>query len=169
MNLFTKGRGLFNAVKAQSYLLGNVALTATFTTINQITSAFGSVSFERGVKVGVKAIGGAALHAGVLAWQNPEASAVVITRIVFDVTTKSTAASTTDIGTTATSATTSSDTLIDGLDTSTAAITADNLDNHGTNGKSLQKLASGKWVTFTEASGNVTGMVANAYIHYVVV
>jgi hypothetical protein len=119
--------------------------------------------------VAIKAITGAALHAGVLNWQNPESSAIVILRIIFDVTTDSTGASTTDIGTTATSATTASDNLIDGLDSGSAAIVADNLINGGTNGKASQKLASGKWVTFKEASGDATGLVANAYIEYVVI
>src|SRR5262245_13163775 len=110
---------------AQFGLIG----TVTRAILNQIGAAFGSVSFDRGVKVGVKAITGAVLHAGVLSWQNPEASAILITRVVYDVTTKSTGASTTDIGTTATSATTASDNLLDGIDTGTATGVFDNADD----------------------------------------
>lgn len=117
-------------------------------------------------KIATKAIGGAALHAGVLAWQNPESVSIIVTRVVLDRTTKSTGASTMDIGTTATSATTASDNLIDGVNSGATEAVEDNLNDAGTNGKARQKLASGKWVTFKEASGDATGLVANAYIHY---
>lgn len=157
-NRITRGAGLFGSLYIGGYKL-----------IASVASAFGSVAFDRAPKVAIKAITGAALHAGVLNWQNPESSAIIILRIIYDVTTNSTGASTTDIGTTATSATTASDNLIDGLDSGSAAIVADNLINGGTNGKASQKLASGKWVTFKEASGDATGLVANAYIEYVVI
>lgn len=117
-------------------------------------------------KVAMKALSGAAVHAGVVAWQNPESVAIIITRVLLDRTTKSTGASTMDIGTTATSATTASDNLIDGVTSSATEGVEDNLNDAGTNGKSKQKLASGKWVTFKEASGDTTGLVANAYIYY---
>jgi hypothetical protein len=118
------------------------------------------------IKVAKKPLTGAALHAGVQAWQNPETVAIVIERVLLDRTTKSTGASTMDIGTTATSATTASDSLIDGVNSGAAEAIEDNLSDAGTNGKARQKLAAGKWVTFKEASGDATGLVANAYIHY---
>ncbi len=154
-NRLTRGAGMFGAL-----YIGGQKLVAS------VASAFGTVPFDRAPKIAIKAITGAGLHAGVLNWQNPEAGAIIITRIVYDVTTKSTGASTTDIGTTATSATTASNNLITALDTGTAVICADNFDNKGASGKALQKLAAGKWVTFKEASGDVTGLVANAYIIY---
>jgi hypothetical protein len=129
-------------------------------------AAFGTVTFDRAEKVAIKALGGVALQAGVQAWQNPEATAIIITRIVLDRTTKSTGASTINVGTTAVSATTSSDNLIDGVDSGATEGAEDNINDAGTNGKARQKLAAGKWVTFTSASGDVTGLVANAYIHY---
>lgn len=106
---------------------------------------------------------------GVLAWANPEDGDIVITRVVANITKKSTAASTINIGTTATNATTSSDNLIDGLDAGTDTITADNFDNAGTNGKSLQKLATGKWITVSRASGAVAGLEGKLYVDYIVV
>lgn len=157
-NRLTRGAAMFGAVYVGGYKL-----------IASVASAFGVIAFDRAPKVAIKAITGAALHAGVLNWQNPESSAILILRVIFDVTTDSTGASTTDIGTTATSATTQSDNLIDGVDSGTAPIVADNLINGGTNGKASQKLAAGKWVTFKEASGDATGLVANAYIEYVVI
>lgn len=124
---------------------------------------------ERAVKVARVALGATDTGGGVLAWQNPETSSIIITRIELDVTTKATAACTVDVGTTATNATTSSDNLVDGLDVGTAAGTFNNIDDKGTNGKSHQKLASGKWVTGSRASGAATGLVGYAYIHYFII
>lgn len=102
---------------------------------------------------------------GIGAWQNPERVSIIITRLVVDVTTQSTGACTMDAGTTATNATTSSDNLIDGASLAAVAV-FDNGGDAGTNGKQKQKLASGKWVTFSRATGASAGMVGKAYIHY---
>lgn len=123
---------------------------------------------ERIPKVARLAITGAALHAGVLAWQNPEQTAIAILRAELDVTTVATAAATVDIGTTATSATTQSNNLITGKDVNAAAGLFNNIDDKGASGKSHQRLAAGKWVTVKEASGDVTGLVAVLYVEYVV-
>lgn len=103
--------------------------------------------------------------AGVLSWANPEAVSIIITRIIVDVTTQSSGACTVDFGSTATTSTTSSDNLIDGLSVATAGV-YDNISDIGTNGKSRQKIATGKWVTGTVASGSATGLVGSAYITY---
>lgn len=121
------------------------------------------------VKVAKVALGALDTGGGVLAWQNPEGAAIVIQRILLDVTTKATGACTIDVGTTATNATTSSDNLIDGKDIHTAAGVFDNFDDAGDNGKSKQRLASGKWVTGSKASGAAAGTVGFAYIEYVVI
>lgn len=104
---------------------------------------------------------------GVLSWANPESGSIIITRVVIDVTTKATAACSIDVGTTAVSATTSSDTLMDGVDVGTAAGTFDNIEDQGTNGTSRQKLATGKWVTASVSGGGASaGLVGYAYIEY---
>jgi hypothetical protein len=105
---------------------------------------------------------------GVFAWANPHENTVLIERVVVHVTTVATAACTLDIGTTATSAVTSSDTLLDGLDVNSAAGVFDNITDKGSNGKSRQTLASGKWITASKASGATAGLVGYAYIQYVV-
>ncbi len=102
---------------------------------------------------------------GVLAWQNPEAGAIIVTGLVIDLTTKSTAASTCDFGTAA-NGTTSNDGLIDGLDTGTAAGTFDNNTDKGTNGKTRQRLAAGAYVTGSQATGAAAGLAGYAYISY---
>jgi hypothetical protein len=161
-----------SSVDATTLKKGGTAITPTATQLNQIGSAFGTVNFDRGVKVAKKSLTGAGLHAGVLNWQNPEASSILVLREVLNVTTVATAACTVDSGVTATSATTASDTLIDGLDVNSAigVFDSNNDTDNGTNGVAKpQLLAAGKWVTFKEASGNATGLVADAYIYYVVV
>lgn len=114
------------------------------------------------------ALGVADTGGGVLSWANPESDSIVITRVVIDVTTKSAAACTLDVGTTATNATTSSDNLLDGADVATAGV-FDNITNKGDNGKSLQKLAAGKWVTASKATGAAAGLKGFAYIEYFII
>jgi len=105
---------------------------------------------------------------GIFAWQNPHENAILITGLYLDATTAATAACTIDCGTTATSATTSSDNLIDGLDVNAAAGVFNNFTDNGTNGKTRQRLASGKWVTGSKATGASAGLVGYAYIKYIV-
>lgn len=121
---------------------------------------------DRVPKVAILVITGAALHAGVLNWQNPEGVDIIIEKTVLDVRTVATGACTADVGTTATSATTASDTLIDGVDVNAALIVADSITNKGTNGLPTRRLAADKWVTVKEATGNATGLVAELYVFY---
>jgi len=103
---------------------------------------------------------------GVLSWQNPLAVTIMITKILVDVTTHATGACTVDVGTTATSATTQSDNLADGVDVGTAAGTFSTSDQAGANGRTQQKLAAGKWLTISKDSGASAGLVGFAYITY---
>lgn len=103
---------------------------------------------------------------GVFAWQNHHSESVIVTRVVIDLTTKSSGAGTLDVGMTATSAATSADNLIDGLDVNAATGVFDNVENQGTNGTGAQKVASGKWITASKATGNMAGIVGYCYLHY---
>lgn len=116
------------------------------------------------VKVPVAAVDTAG---GFFSWTNPEGGAIAVMAIELDITTASTAACTVDVGAQATSATTLSDNLIDGKSVATAGL-FNNVADVGTNGKSHQRLASGKWVTGSVASGASAGVVGNVYIHYIV-
>jgi len=120
-------------------------------------------SNEKTVKVPLAA---GASAGGVLAWQNPETGAIIVTGLVIDLTTKSTGASTADFGTAA-NGTTSNDGLIDGLDTGTATGTFDNNTDKGTNGRTRQRLAAGAYVTGSQATGAVAGLAGYAYITYI--
>ncbi|MDP4117669.1 MAG: hypothetical protein Q8873_00550 [Bacillota bacterium] len=143
-----------------------VAVTATAAQLNKSALLESS---DRAAKVVRVALAAADTGGGVLAWANPESSSILVQRVIFDVTTKSTGACTLDVGATATNATTSADNLMDGIDVGTAAGVFDNVENQGTNGTSVQKLASGKWITASKASGAAAGLVGYAYIEYVVI
>jgi hypothetical protein len=133
------------------------------------TGSTGALAVARLPQIVRVALGTGTSGGGVFAWQNTTGAAILVTRVLLDVTTATTGACTVDIGTTATSATTSSDTLIDGLDVNAAAGVFDNITDKGTNGKSRQRLASGKWVTGSQASGAIAGIVGYVYIEFVVV
>lgn len=107
---------------------------------------------------------------GVFAWQNPTGKRIVVKEVALDVTTQSTGACTLDIGTTATSAATLSDTLLDGISVATTGLfSSTDATDKGTNGSAKGRtLAADKWVTASQASGAVAGLVGNALITYVV-
>jgi len=121
------------------------------------------------VKVAKIALAAVDTAGGVFSWQNDETVSIIVQRLILDVTTASTGACTLDCGTTAASATTKIDNLIDGLDVNAAAGVFDNVEDQGTNGTSRQKLAAGKWVTGSVASGASAGIVGFAYIQYIVI
>jgi hypothetical protein len=103
---------------------------------------------------------------GLFAWRPEDQSrSHYITRIGIDITTASTGASTIDYGI-GTTATTSNDTLMDGLSGAATGF-FDNTKNIGTNGVGVKKLAAGSYVTGSQASGDTTGLVGNIIIEYI--
>lgn len=149
------------------FMVGGTQVTSTAAEINAIATAGGALHpADRAVKCAVVALSGTALNAANLPlWVAP--ADCFILRVLLDITTQSTGASTIDIGYTATSGTTSSDTLLDGVSGASVAL-FDSMNaalDSGANAKA-QKAASGGFITADEASGDVTGLVANAYIYY---
>lgn len=146
--------------------LTNKTLTAPTITLPMIDSLqYAATDRQNFVKV--VTLAGATIHAGVVALMTLDAD-ILITRVILDVTTKSTGASTVDIGYTAVSAVTASDTFLDGIDTGTGIGTYDSMDaslDSGANAKA-QKGVSGKWITIKEASGDTSAMVGKVYIYY---
>lgn len=169
MNQISRGH-----TKTGKLTVGGVTLTSA-TTLNQVGAAFGTVNAERLIKVGRLALTGAAINAGtggVIAWTNPEAGSIIILNVHLAVTTVSTGACTLDIGTTATTATTTSDNIFDGIDATTTApvyysMSDAALDTGANIG--IKPLATGKWVTIDEKTGDATGLVGVLYIEYVLV
>ena len=141
-------------------------LVATVAELNLLDNA------DRVVKVAKVALGHVDTGGGVFAWQNDEGASIIVQRVILDVTTKATEACTIDVGTTDTGATTSSNNLIDGLDVHSATGVFDNIEDNGGaegSGATKQKLASGKWVTASKATGATAGLAGFAYIEYIVI
>ena len=126
--------------------------------------------FESRVKVAKVALKGGNVNTFAFAWQNPESVAIIVQRVVVDVTTSATAGALLDVGPAAT-ATTASDKLIDGLDIATAVICADNITNKGNNGASLCRLdvAGGTtaFITGKILIANAAALAGNVYIEYI--
>jgi hypothetical protein len=94
---------------------------------------------------------------GALSLANPFGERVVVMDVILDVTTKSSGAAAVDAGIAA-NGTTSSDTLLDGLDVGTSAIIGNNIDNKGTHGGRGIAWSSSQYITVT-ASATLAGLV----------
>lgn len=155
-----------NAVTTAKILASNVT-TAKIAAAN-VTNAKLATDC---MKVAEVALAGGAANAFALAWQNPESVAILVTRILVDITTAGgTATAVLDVGPAA-SATTHSDTLLDGVDANATA-TYDNLlaDDAGTNGLTSAKLdengGTTDYITAQILTEAATDLVGNAYIFY---
>ena len=147
--------------------LDNVPVTATAAELNKLDGVtILPADINRSMKKVTGALALVGTAGGVFSWANPEAGAILVQHVVLNVTTKATGACTIDVGTTATNATTLSDTLIDGVDVNAAAGIFTNDESAGTNGKPFKRLAAGKWVTASVASGAITGLVGTYEIYY---
>ena len=104
----------------------------------------------------------------VLGWQNPEAVAI-LAAIVCDLTTAATGTPTADAGVAA-NATTSSDTLMDGIAIGDAVKVISSYSDGGSNGKAVRKVdakgGTNDHITITP-SASAAGLVGSAYIIYV--
>jgi len=100
-------------------------------------------------------------------WTNIEEGAVIVDEILVDVTTKTTSACTLDVGYTATSTATSSDTMLDGQDINTATGVFNSMKGAGTgNAVGAVKVAKGKYITASKKTGAAAGLVGKWYLHY---
>ena len=105
---------------------------------------------------------------GVAALANPEGRTVYVTFCALNVTTKTTGACTVNVGIAA-DGTTTSDDLIDGMDINAATGVFTNLLNPGSNGKAGQPWAADEFLTVTETSGAIAGLVGEVLVKYVLV
>lgn len=101
----------------------------------------------------------------VLSLANPEGADLIITRFILNITTPATGAANADAGVAA-DGTTSSDTLLDGVDIGSAAAIFCNIDDQGTNGQSVLTWDSDEYITVTP-SATAAGLVGYAYIEYI--
>ena len=119
------------------------------------------------VASGVLAAGNA--NAFAFAWQNPESTAILVHRVLINLTAAGgTGSSVINVGTGAT-ATTASDNLIDGPDINTTNL-FDNITDKGSNGKSKQKMdamgGTTDYVTGQILVANAASLAGKYYIFY---
>ena len=101
----------------------------------------------------------------IAAWAPPGAASQLITRVIVNVTTKSTGAANLNVGIAA-NATTSNSSLIAAVAVGSAAVVLDSMTGlSGLIPAAAQSIPSASYVTFN-ASAATTGMVATAYIFY---
>jgi len=126
-----------------------------------------------GLKIVKGTLTAGAANAFALAWQNPESSKILVTRVMLRIETAGgTATSVIDVGPGA-SATTHSDTLIDGLDINQTGI-FDNITNKGSNGLAIGCVLDEKDGTTDYITGQIlteaaSALVGKYYIFYTVV
>lgn len=107
------------------------------------------------------ATAGAAAALSVL---NPEGVDVIIDDLELDVTTHATAACTLAVGVAATSV--SANNLMDAVDVGTATGLFDLTTNHGTAGRTKQIWPATGFLTVSQGTGAIAGLVANLNVHY---
>lgn len=102
------------------------------------------------------------------AWQNPEDTAVIVHRVIADVTTAAGAAATMDIGIT-TGDDQTADNLLNGFDINDTGV-YDNIDDQGTNGESKGRMdkkgETNDYITGKILDANASNLVGNVYIYY---
>ena len=138
----------------------------------KLSSEFSAIATELNSNIKVVEV---ALTAGdaddfALAWQNPESTAIMVQRVLVDLTTAGGSAnSVLDIGS-AVDATTTSNNLIDGLDLNTTGL-FDNIDDGGTSGAATARLdengGTTDYITGQILVANAAALVGNVYIEYV--
>lgn len=160
--LTTESGSTFNV--AGTFQMAGVGVTATAAQLNSTSRI--SANASRLPQIAKIALAAVDTGGGVFSWVNPEAVAINVLRVDVEVDTIATGACSIDVGITAVSATTQSDTLIDGLDIHTATGVFTTIDQAGTNGKSRGQVAIGGWITATKDSGASAGIVGNAFIQY---
>jgi hypothetical protein len=99
---------------------------------------------------------------GVFSLTNTYGTTLVVTRVILLVGTASSGACAIDVGTTPTSATTSSNNLIDGVSVATAGV-YDNIQDAGSSGESVQKWTSGSFLTASVSGGGATAGLVGTY------
>lgn len=148
---------------------GSASIKAVGTLVVRGTPIAPDISTNRVIAAGYVSgtLAGTGVTAGDLfSWANPSAGAILVTDLIVNRTTKSTGASTADFGTAA-NATTSSDNLIDGLNTgATEANGENNHQNAGTNGKDAVYMAATTFLNGSEASGDTAGLVGTVQVYF---
>lgn len=161
------GSGKVDAIDVTTLDIGGTTVTATAAQLNQASKV---ANADRVPNVAVVALAAVDTAGGLFAWENPEASKVLVTGLRVHVTTAASGACTADIGP-AVDGTTLNDTGIDGLDVNAATGVFDYEDGGGANGNKYlvvdENGGTTSFITGSVASGASAGIVGNVYIEYV--
>lgn len=129
-------------------------------------------AIEAGQKVAKGTLKAGNANTFAFAWENPEASKIIVTRVLINITTAGgTGSSVLDVGVVADAASTA-DTLIDGLNLNATGI-FDNITDTGEHGKSRQVVdkngGANDYITGKILAQNATALVGKYYIFYTVI
>jgi hypothetical protein len=125
---------------------------------------------ESRIKIAKVALTGGAVNSFAFVWVNQETVPIMVQRVLVDIKTAgATATSVIDIGPAA-DATSTSDTIIDGLALTSTGL-FDNITDKGTNGKSRIRLdergGTTSYITGKILTANAAELVGNVYIEYI--
>lgn len=131
-----------------------------------------AASDAAGLKVAKGTLKAGNANAFAFVWENPEASKIIVTRVLINITTAGgTGSSVLDVGVVA-DATSTADTLINGLDLNATGI-FDNITDKGEHGKSRQvvdeKGGTNDYITGKILTQNAATLVGKYYIFYTVI
>lgn len=133
----------------------------------------GYPGFSSDFKVAKVALAAGAANAFAFAWQNPESSKIIVHKVIVNRTTAGgTATSVLDVGP-ANDATSTADTIIDGLNLNTTGV-ADNIADKGTNGTTRSVLLDANGGTTDYITGKILvekadDLVGYVYIYYSII
>jgi len=131
-----------------------------------------AASDAAGLKVAKGTLKAGNANAFAFVWKNPEASKIIVTRVLINITTAGgTSSSVLDVGVVA-NATSTADTLIDGLNLNATGI-FDNITDKGDDGKSRQVVdengGTNDYITGKILDQNAAALVGKYYIFYTVI
>lgn len=131
-----------------------------------------AASDAAGLKVAKGTLAAGNADAFAFAWENPEASKIIVTRVLINITTAGgTGSSVLDVGVVS-NATSTADTLIDGLNLNATGI-FDNITDKGSSGKSRQVVdengGTNAYITGKILDQNAAALVGKYYIFYTVI
>ncbi len=130
-----------------------------------VNNAIGSAQMNpQYMKVATSALTAGAENAFAFAWQNPHDAAILVHRVIVDVTAEGDTSSTLDVGTAAT-ATTNGDNFLDGVDITSAGI-FDNITAAASARKMDEKDGTTDYITGQILAGNAATLAGFVYIYY---
>jgi hypothetical protein len=148
-----------SAGKKFGTLVTYISATEGWVDLNKYYNSDGTILARGAMTAATTTTGGDSIS-----WANPTGEVILVEDIIIDVTTQATGAATMDVGVAA-DGTTTSDTLIDGIDVGSAAIVGSAITDGGSSGQANRKMTSSQYITGTP-SATLAGLVGTYGIKY---